>query len=85
MGRQIKNKMLKKKSSKLPEGPAFPLTSLPRNKVQDPVGPEGQELFQRQQGRRIVIKEHPGQGAGKGENSDLEEMWLKLKRKRLRR
>lgn len=28
-----------------------------------------------------MIREHLGQGAGKGENSDLEEMWLKLKRK----
>lgn len=73
-----------KKSSKLPEGPAFPLTSLPSDKVQDPVGPEGQELFQRQQERRTMIKEHPGQGAGKGKNSDLEETWLKLKRKKKR-
>lgn len=29
-----------------------------------------------------MIKEHPGQGAGKGKNSDLEETWLKLKRKK---
>lgn len=36
-------------SSKLPEGPAFPLTSLPRNKVQDPVtGLEGHGLVQRE-------------------------------------
>lgn len=76
-----KLKCKKKKSSKLPEGPAFPLTSLPSNKVQNPVGPEGQGLFQRQQERRMTIKEHPGQGAGKGKNSDLEEMWVKLKRK----
>ena len=43
--------------------------------------PEGRGLVQRQQERRMMIKEHPGQGAGKGKNSDLEEMWLKLKRK----